>query len=409
MGPINSVHLAVSTLMALLLIASAVAMATKWVRVPYTLALVIVGLLISPLHFLPDIHISPELILLIFLPALLFEAALNLRLDQLRINAIPILTLAVFGVCVSTAVVGLIVHAIVGVPWPSAFLVGAMISATDPVSVLALFKSYSLPKQLASLIESESLFNDGTAVVVFHIVLGFVVGTVTSSTGRLVWSSLQEFALVVLGGMAVGAAVGLVGSTLTSYFDDHLLEITLTTIAAYGSYLTAEWFKVSPVIAVLVAGLVIGNYGRKKGMSATTQIAVDSFWEYAAFVVNSLVFLLIGLEIRLPQLATAASSVAWGVLAMLAGRIVAVYGLLALTKLMGSPVPIRWQHVLFWGGLRGSLSIALVLSLPSSVPGRARFVFMIFGAVLFSLLAQGLTVKPLLRWLKFSAQESEPS
>ena len=264
MGPINSVHLAVSTLMVLLLIASAVAMATKWVRVPYTLALVIVGLLISPLHFLPDIHISPELILLIFLPALLFEAALNLRLDQLRINAIPILTLAVFGVCVSTAVVGLIVHAIVGVPWPSAFLFGAMISATDPVSVLALFKSYGLPKQLASLIESESLFNDGTAVVVFHIVLGFVVGTATPSTGRLVWSSLQEFALVVLGGAAVGAAVGVVGSTLTSYFDDHLLEITLTTIAAYGSYLTAEWFKVSPVIAVLVAGLVIGNYGRRK-------------------------------------------------------------------------------------------------------------------------------------------------
>jgi CPA1 family monovalent cation:H+ antiporter len=160
----ESLHFAVTTLMVLLLIASAVAMATKWVRVPYTLALVIVGLVISPMHFLPEVHISPELILLIFLPALLFDAAWNLRLDQLRLSALPILTLAVLGVCVSTAVVGLLLCIFVGMPWSLALLFGAMISATDPVSVLALFKSCGLPKQLATLIEGESLFNDGTAL-----------------------------------------------------------------------------------------------------------------------------------------------------------------------------------------------------------------------------------------------------
>jgi CPA1 family monovalent cation:H+ antiporter len=400
-------HTTVSTFIVLLLIASAVAMATKWVRVPYTLALVIVGLIISPMHFLPVVHISPDLILLIFLPALLFEAAWNLKLEQLRANFLPILTLAVVGVGLSVGAIGLILRVGAGLPWASALLFGTMISATDPVSVLALFSKLGLPRRLTTIVEGESLFNDGTAVVVFRIILGFVMGTTLGSAHELVWSSLREFGVVVFGGMAVGAVIGLLASTLTSYFDDHLLEITLTTIATYGSYLLAEGIQVSPVIAVLVTGLVIGNYGRQVGMSPTTQVAVNSFWEYAAFVVNSLVFLLIGLEIQLPVLAQHVSSICWGLLAMLLARAVAVYGLMPVTNLAGTPLPFRWQHVLFWGGLRGSLSIALALSLPTAITGRSQLVVMIFGAVIFSLLVQGLTIAPLLKWLKFSEPSSQ--
>ncbi len=390
----------ITILIFLLIIASAVAMATKWVRVPYTLALVIVGLIISPMHFLPAVHISPDLILMIFLPALLFEAAWNLKLDHLRRNLIPILVLAVPGVVLTTGVIGTILRYGMGIGWYPALLFGAMISATDPVSVLALFKRLNLPGRLGTIVEGESLLNDGTAVVVFRIVLGAAAG---GSAGGLALDSLRAFLVVVAGGIVVGVIVGLISSTLTSYFDDHLLEITLTTIAAYGSYLLAEGLHVSPVIAVLVTGLVIGNYGRVKGMSAPTQLAVNAFWEYAAFVVNSLVFLLIGLEIQVTTLAEHFRPVAWAVAAMLGGRLAAVYLLVPVANLFGEQVPLRWQTVLFWGGLRGSLSIALVLSLPAGNAERPLLVTMIFGSVIFSLLVQGLTIAPLLRALGFSA------
>lgn len=407
----NDAHFTITVFIALLLVASGVAMATKWIRVPYTLALVLVGLAISPMHFLPPVHVSPELILLIFLPALLFEAAWNLKLDHLRANLTPILLLAVVGVCLSVGVIGGLLHWGAGLSWSSALLFGSIISATDPVSVLALFKQLGAPARLNTIVEGESLFNDGTAVVVFRILLGIVMGTtVTHSPGALALESVREFAVVVFGGLAVGALIGLAASTVTAYFDDHLLEITLTTITAYGSFLAAESLHVSPVIAVLLAGLVLGNYGRRTGMSPTTQVAVNSFWEYAAFVVNSLVFLLIGLEMQLATLAQNLRGIGWAVLAMMVARVLAVYGLLPLSNRLSEPVPFRWQHVLVWGGLRGSLSIALVLSLPTALPGRAELVAMIFGTVIFSLLAQGLTIGLLLKWLglgQINARTSE--
>jgi CPA1 family monovalent cation:H+ antiporter len=389
-----------------MLIASAVAIATKWVRVPYTLALVLVGLLISPMHFLPTVHISPELILLILLPALLFEAAWNLNFERLRADLLPILALSVVGVCLAVGLTGGILHYVIAMPWSVALLFGAMISATDPVSVLALFKEAGLPKRLSVLVEGESLLNDGTAVVVFRILLTIVAGSAVEMNSGMLWSSVREFGFVVVGGLAVGAVVGLISATVTAYINDHLLEITLTTITAYGSYLLAESFHVSPVIAVLAAGLIVGSYGRTTGMTPTTQIAVTSFWEYAAFVANSLVFLLIGLEIRVSPLTASAGMVAWAVAAMLVSRVVTVYGVVGLTNLLGAKVPLRWQHVLVWGGLRGSLSIALVLSLPTSLPSRSQLPVLVFGTVLFSLLVQGLTLSPLLKRLRLGQPQA---
>lgn len=406
----HDTHLTITALILLLLIASGVAMITRWVPVPYTVALVVVGLVTSQLHFLPTIHISPDLILLIFLPALLFEAAWNLDLKSLRENLAPILLLAVVGVMVSVGIIGAILHYGVGLSWSLALLFGAIVSATDPISVLAIFRKVGAPKRLAVIIEGESLFNDGTAAVVFRILAGIVIGATnaTSSTGMLLVSSLGRFLLACVGGVLIGAAIGFAASSITAFFDDHLLEITLTTISAYGSFILAETFGVSPVIAVVIAGIVVGNYGRKQGMSPNTDVAVDSFWEYAAFVVNSLVFLLIGLEVRFSFLAQYARVIAWAILAMMIARAVSLYGVVQISNRFANKVSGKWQHVLFWGGLRGALSIALVLSLPLDTPARVELTAMTFGAVTFSLLVQGLTVSPLLRLLGIKAKQPKP-
>lgn len=399
----NDTHFAITIFIVLLLIASGVAMVTKWISIPYTLALVIVGLVISPMHFLPPVHISPQLILLIFLPALLFEAAWSFKFNELRANLVPILSLAVIGVGLSVAIIGLFLHLVLGMNWSSALLFGSIVSATDPVSVLALFRKLGAPARLTVIIEGESLFNDGTSVVFFTILLNLANGTTSfDSTVALAGYLVGSFLLVVVGGLLLGVAIGFLASRVTSHFDDHLLEITLTTIVAYGSFIIAERIHVSPVIAVIVAGFVLGNYGRRMGMSRNTEVAVDSFWEYAAFVVNSLVFLLIGLEIQVLLLVDFVALILWALLAMIAARALVTYSTFSVVNRLIKPVSWRWQHIIVWGGLRGSLSMALALSLPIDTPDRLQLIAMTFGTVTFTLLIQGLTIPRLLSLLKIT-------
>lgn len=397
-GPIH-----IDTLLALLLVASATAVVIKWVRVPYAVALVIAGLIIGLSDVLPPVAMTPDLVLLIFLPALLFEASWNLDIHALRRDWLSISSLATIGVVVCMFGVAAILHFAGGMQTTTALLFGAMVSATDPVSVIALFRQMGIDKRLTMILEGESLFNDGTAVVLFKIVLAMVV-----SGGKLtVAGTLGSFAVLVLGGAVLGACLGYVASRVTSAFEDHLLEITLTMVTAYGSYLLAEQLHVSSVIAVVAAGIVVGNYGSRTGMSASTRLAVNSFWEYAAFLVNSMLFLLIGLQVRMPVLLENWQIVGLGVLAVFVARLLVVYGICPFVSTTKLPIPDRWRHLMFWGALRGALVMALALSLPLSLPDRDLIINLTYGVVLFTLLVPGLTMEPLVRLLGMSPKEEQ--
>lgn len=382
----------------LLLIAALVAIAVQRLRVPYTVALVVVGLAItfqSPL----DLNLTPELILTIFVPPLVFEAAFHLNLAEIRRNLAGILLLAVPGVLVTMLLVGGILAGSGTLTWPVALVFGALISATDPVAVVAVFRVIGVPKRLAVLVESESLFNDGTAIVLFNLMLAIAVtGKFDAVTGVI------DFMRVSAGGIAVGVVLGWLTSYLIGRVDDYLIETTLTTVLAFGAYLVAERLDFSGVLAVVSAGIIAGNFG-PQGMSPTTRIVLFNFWEYVAFLANSLVFLLIGLQVNIPVLAASWQPVLWAIGAVLFARVIVVYGLSWLAGRLAEPIPMSWQHVLTWGGLRGAISLALALSLPIQLgfANREQLQVMAFGVVLFTLFVQGMTIGPLVRWLKINA------
>jgi CPA1 family monovalent cation:H+ antiporter len=383
----------------LLIAAAIIAMLAKRLRIPYTVSLVLGGLLLgviqlpilSPLQpgHRPD-WLTPDVILILFLPALVFEGSVKLDVRELLRNSVPLLLLAAL-------VTGYLVHWLIGLPVLIALLFGCIISATDPISVLAIFKDLRVDKRLSLIMEGESLLNDGTAVVLFGILFGAIVAEKLT-----VPKGLEHYFLAVVGGAVLGSALGYLASRITGTVDDPQIEITLTTILAYGSYLLAFHLHLSGVIATAFAGLMLGNFGAKRGMSAGTRTAMQSFWEYISFVMNSLVFLLIGLEIHVRELLQNWASVALTIGAVFLGRALSIYLLVPLSNCFAEKIPLRWQHVAVWGGLRGALALALALSLTTAFPYREQILNLTFGVVIFSILVQGLTIKPLVGILKLA-------
>ncbi|MEI2579506.1 Na+/H+ antiporter [Scytonema sp. PRP1] len=368
----------------------------SWFRqIPYTLLLVIVGLGLAFVD-VRLVNLSPQLILSIFLPPLLFEAAWNLKWSNLKRDLVPICLYAVLGVVISILGIALGLNQLTGMSLTTALLVGASLSATDPVSVTALFRELGVGSRLTTLMEGESLFNDGMAVVAFSFLVALPLGTANLGIQSIL---VQLFSVVGIG-IAVGGFIGFGISYLTQRFDLPLVEQSLTLVSAYGTYLITEDLGGSGVIGVVTTGLILGNFGSRIGMNPRTRIIVTEFWEFLAFFVNSIVFLLIGDQIHFAILGENLGIIAVAVGAVILTRAIAIYALSSLSnRLVNSSIPLQDQTVLWWGGLRGSVSIALALSIPAILPEREEIIATVFGVVLFTLLVQGLTVKPLLEKL----------
>ncbi|MDZ8054273.1 MAG: cation:proton antiporter [Aulosira sp. ZfuVER01] len=380
----------------LLLVATVVALLSRWLRVSYVAGLVLAGLAVT--EILPQrIGLNDSLILNLFLPILVFEAAINTDISRLRTTVKPIALLAGPGILISSGVTAVLLKWGLELNWTAALLAGVILAITDTVSVIAVFKEVQVPSRLSTIVEGESLFNDGVALVLFSLILKVhAAGSLSFLAG------LQELCVVIIGGTLVGLAVGSLSTGLFVRADEPLSSILLTVAVALGAFQLGQSFSVSGVVAVVVAGLIVGTVGLSGKVSASTRLTLLSFWESIAFGVNSFIFLLIGIEVDLTTLWRTLPAVLLAIAAYQIARIVSVYPLLAIVRLFDRPIPGQWQHVLFFGNIKGSLSMALALSIPTNVIGREQLIAIVFGTVLLSLVGQGVSLPWLVKRLQLS-------
>lgn len=393
-GPVPEI---VSILIVLLMIATVVALVTQRLRIPYVAGLVLAGLPITTDLLSRQLGLDPSLVLNLFLPILIFEAAINTDISRLRSTFKPIALLASLGSILSAAIIAALVKFGLGIAWIPALLIGVILASTDTVSMIAVFKDIRVPSRLSTIVEGETLFNDAAALVSFNLILiVYATGSLTVAEG------VKELLTVALGGGLVGAISGYLSLPIFIRLHDPLSSLLLTVALALGTFQVGQFLGVSGAVAVVIAGLIFGNLGLPRSSSASDHITLVSFWDYAGFGVNTFIFLLIGIEINPVMLWGSLPSILLVILACQLGRALSVYSLLAGLQFFDRPVPLRWQHVLFLGNIKGSLSMALALSIPLALPGRNDIIELVFGTVLFSLVGQGLSLPWLIKRLKIS-------
>lgn len=388
-------QLTIESIEILLLIAALVAMLCQRLRLPYTIGLVAAGIILGLLSFAPKVELSKELLFMVLLPPLIFEATLFIRWRELMKNLPVILVFASIGVLVSAVLTSAGMIYLAGWTWQSALLFGILIAATDPVSVIAAFKEAGVHGRLRLLVEAESLFNDATAAIGFGVILAIISGESVSVQATVMNGAWSIFGGLLIGATCAGAALFLTGTT-----GDHLIELVLSTVAAYGSFLLAEDFHASGVLATLTAGILIGNFGFPTAYSDKGRAFMMDFWEFMAFLANSIIFFLIGVREANQSFWNALGMVAIAIFVVNFGRAAAIYPLSMIFNGSKLQIERNHQHILFWGGLRGALALALALGLPPELEYGEQILTAAFGVVAFSIFVQGLTMIPLLRRLQ---------
>ena len=378
----------------IILVGAMVAIIVRRLKIPYTAGLVVAGVFIAFLPIGFSVPFSKELVFDVLLPPLIFEAALYIDWKELRKDLLVIVTYATVGVVLSAGVTAAFMHYAAGWAWQAAILFGVLIAATDPVSIIATFKEAKVKGRLRLLVEAESLFNDSTAAVAFVLVLAFAMDE-PLGIGTSIWKLLSSG----IGGIVCGLFVGGVILLIIGRTRDHLVELSMTTLAAFGSFWLAEHFHLSGILATTTAGLMVGNLTAFGPITEKGERSIEHFWEFAAFVVNSVIFIILGINLASQDFAKASIPIVVAIVAVVVGRAVAVYPCSALFAGSSLKVDGKLQHVLFWGGLRGALALALALGIPESLPFRQEILTVTFGVVAFSVFVQGLTITPLLRRL----------
>jgi monovalent cation:H+ antiporter, CPA1 family len=363
-------------------------MSARRAFLPESVLLVIAGLLIGQLMPSTRSLISAELVLLVLVPGLVFDAAFDLDWRVVR-RMIPALAgLAIPGVLVSAAIVALLLNIVIGIPLALAFIVGAITSATDPIAVVATLERLSMPHRLRTLVEGESLLNDGTGLVLVAIaVTAATVGVTAPEAG-------VRFVIVIAASIALGYAVGRVGAQIFAALRRWPLAVAASIVYVYATYTIAVAIGLSGVLVTVIGAMTAGHTLRSDLADVPLTARIDRAWARIAFALSAVAFLAIGVVIDLGSLSTELRAIAVGVLAVVLARALFVYLPFAFVR---RRAPIGWAHVLFWSGLRGAIAFAATLALPADLPERQLIQNVSFGIVLVTLVVQGVTAPAVVR------------